>query len=122
MPTDRRVHVIRRSAFMFAVVAVCSFLGWVSHAHRLTEANIVMIFLAGVAVVAARCGRGPAIAAAIISVLVFDFFFVDPPFSFVMSDTQYFITLAVMLGIGLLINALTSKLHVQLHSAEARER
>ena len=44
----------------------------------LADANIVMIFLAGVAFVAARLGRGPAIAASVASVLVFDFFFVPP--------------------------------------------
>ncbi len=109
-------------AVMLAIVATCSLLGWLSHTYKLTEANIVIIFLAGVAVAAARCGRGPAIGAAIISVLVFDFFFVNPPFSFVVSDTQYFITLGVMLGIGLLISALTSKLQVQLRGAETRER
>ena len=43
-------------------------------ALRLTEANIVMIFLAGVAFVAARFGRGPAIFAAVFGVLVFDLF------------------------------------------------
>jgi two-component system sensor histidine kinase KdpD len=104
------------------VVAVCSLLGWVSHIYKLTDANIVMIFLAGVALVAARCGRGPAIAAAILSVLVFDYFFVYPSFSFIVSDPQYFLTFGVMLGIGLLISALTSKLQSQLRGAERRER
>lgn len=103
------------------IVALCSLLGGISHTYRLTEANVVMIFLAGVALVAARFGRGPAIAAAILSVLVFDFFFVFPSFSFVVTDAQYFITLAVMLGIGLLISALTFKLQQQLTRSQARE-
>jgi two-component system sensor histidine kinase KdpD len=81
-----------------------------------------MIFLAGVAVVAACFGRGPAILAAILSVLVFDYFFVYPPFSFVINDAQYFITLAVMLGIGVLISQLTARLQAQLQDTERRER
>ena len=48
------------------------------HVLGLAEANVVMIFLVGVALVAARLGRGPAIVAAILSVLAFDFFFVQP--------------------------------------------
>src|SRR5262249_33098834 len=104
------------------IVTLCSALSWLSHAYRLTDANIVMIFLAGVAFVAARCGRGPALAAAIVSVLVFDFFFVSPSFSFAISDAQYIITLGVMLGIGLLISALTAKLQTQLHDSEMKER
>ena len=71
-----------------------------------------------------RCafGRGPALAAAILSVLVFDYFFVSPSFSFAIQDAQYAITLSVMLGIGLLISALTSKLQSQLRDSETKER
>ena len=61
-----------------AVVAVCGLIAWAAHVAGLADANIVMIFLAGVAFVAARLGRGPAIASAVASVLVFDFFFVPP--------------------------------------------
>jgi len=104
------------------VVALCSFLGWISHWRHLTEANIVMIFLAGVAIVAARQVRGPAVLAAVLSVLVFDFFFVTPSFSFAFNDAQYFITLAVMLGIGVLISQLTAKLQSQLQDTKRRER
>src|SRR5262249_55102964 len=55
------------------VVAICGLLGWLSHSLQQPEANTVMIFLLGVAYVAARHGRGPSIATAIASVLVFDF-------------------------------------------------
>ena len=81
-----------------------------------------MIFLAGVAFVAARLGRGPSIAAAIASVLVFDFFFVPPQLTFAVSDTEYVITFAVMLGIGLLISELTSRLQAQLRASQQQER
>jgi K+-sensing histidine kinase KdpD len=92
-----------------AVVAACALVSWGSHALGLTEANVVMIFLTGVALVAARLGHGPATAAAILSVLVFDFFFVKPVFGFNPSDAQYFITLSVMLGIGILISELVAR-------------
>src|SRR5436190_482270 len=84
------------------VVAVCGLVSWLAHELGLSNANVVMIFLAGVALVAARFGHGPAILSAILSVLVFDYFFVEPIFSFAPSDTQYFVDLAVMLGIAVL--------------------
>ena len=96
-------------------------LGWLSHSLHMAEANIVMIFLAGVALVAAWLGRGPAIAASIVSVLVFDFFFIRPYGTFAVSDTEYFITFGVMLGIGLLISALTSRLQAQLRASQQQE-
>jgi two-component system sensor histidine kinase KdpD len=100
------------------VVAVCTLVGWGAQAADLAETSIVMIFLAGVAFVAARLGRGPSIAATVVSVLAFDFFFVAPHLTFSVSDTEYIITFAVMLGIGLLISELTSRLQAQLRASQ----
>lgn len=104
------------------VVAVCGLIGWISHKLGLAEANIVMIFLLGVVFVATRFSRGPAIAAAIANVLVFDFFFVPPQLSFTVHDAQYLLTFAVMLGIGLLISTLTARVHEQLAATQQQER
>ena len=88
----------------------------------LAEANVVMAYLAGVAGVAFRLGRGPAVWASVLSVLVFDFCFVPPFWSFSVNDTQYLITFAVMLVIGLLISTLTARLRTQLELGHKRER
>jgi two-component system, OmpR family, sensor histidine kinase KdpD len=104
------------------VVALCALLGWGSHSLGLMNANIVMLFLSGVVFVSIRYGHGPAIASAVLSVLVFDFFFVDPIFSFAPSDTQYFVDLAVMLGTGLLISELTARNVAQLCASQQQER
>lgn len=104
------------------VVCICGLFGWGASAAGLAEANIVMIFLAGVAFVSARFGRRPSIASAIASVLVFDFFFVPPQLTFAVSDTEYVITFAVMLGIGLLISELTTRLQAQLRASQQQER
>jgi two-component system sensor histidine kinase KdpD len=104
-----------------AVVALCSLVGWLSHFLKLTEANIVMVFLLGVAIVAARYGRGPAIAASIASVLAYDFFFVPPLLAFSVYDAQYFLTFTVMLAIGLLISTLTARQKEQLRASQEQE-
>lgn len=88
----------------------------------LAEANVVMAYLAGVAGVAFRFGRGPAVWASVLSVLVFDFFFVPPFLSFSVHDTQYLFTFAVMLAIGLLVSTLTARLRTQLELGRRRER
>jgi two-component system, OmpR family, sensor histidine kinase KdpD len=72
--------------------------------------------------VAARYGRGPAISASIASVLTFDFFFVQPYLSFGVSDTQYFITFAVMLAIALLTSTLTARIRQQAEFSRIREQ
>lgn len=104
------------------VVALCAFVGWLANTLQLTEANTVMVFLLGVAFVAVRFGRGPAIAAAVANVLVFDFFFVPPYLTFAISDWQYVVTFAVMLIIGITISALTARIQNQLLTAQQLER
>lgn len=103
-------------------VLICSLVGAGFFQLGLAEANIAMVFLLGVAFVATREGRGPAIAASIASVLVFDFCFVPPYLTFAVSDTEYLFTFAVMLGIGLLISTLTARLRDQLRAAQQQEQ
>lgn len=86
------------------------------------EANTVMLFLAAVAWTAFRHGRGPAVLASVLAVLVFDFFFVPPFHTFAVADTQYVVTFAVMLTIGLVVSTLTSRLRAQIESTRQRER
>lgn len=84
-------------------------------------ANIVMIFLLTVVLVAVRFGRGPAVASTVIGVAAFDFFFVQPKFSFAVSDVQYLVTFGVMLAVGLIIGQLTAGLRFQARVAAHRE-
>ena len=86
------------------------------------EANTVMLFLAAVVFVAYRLGRGPAIYASLLAVLVFDYFFVLPFYTFAVADAQYAMTFGVMLTIALVISTLTSRLKSQIESARLRER
>ncbi|GAB3364988.1 MULTISPECIES: DUF4118 domain-containing protein [Giesbergeria] len=83
--------------------------------------NIVMLFLLAVVGVGLRFGRGPAVLAAFLGVLLFDFFFVAPRFSFAVSDVQYLVTFAVMLVVALVIGQLTAGLKVQAEAATQRE-
>lgn len=84
--------------------------------------NIAMLFLMAVVITAVRYGLGPAIAASFINVASFDFFFVPPRFSFAVSDAQYLVTFAVMLGVGLMAARLTAGLTIQAKVASSRER
>lgn len=84
-------------------------------------ANIVMLFLLTVVLVAATLGGGPAVAAAFASVALFDFFFVPPRFSMAVHDAQYVITFAVMLTVALVIGRLAGTLREERDAAGRRE-
>ena len=103
------------------IVAICTALAWLMHRAGLSETNQVMMFFMGIAFVAARYGRGPGILASVASVLAFDFFFVPPYFTFTVSDTQYFITFAVMLTISILISTLAHRIRRQVETLRQRE-
>lgn len=85
-------------------------------------ANIVMMFLLCVVLVAVKLGRGPSMLAAVLTVASFDFFFVQPRFSFAVSDIQYLFTFAVMLAVGLLIGQLTANLRFSAQVSATREQ
>ena len=87
----------------------------------LHQTNIVMLFLLAVVAVALRHGRGPAALASVVSVGLFDFFFVQPLASFAVSDVQYLLTFAVLLAVGLLIGQLTAGLRLQAQVSVKRE-
>ncbi len=88
---------------------------------RLQPTNLVMVFLLGVVAAAAWLGRGPAVLAAVLSVAVFDFFFVPPFYTFGVTDTEYLITFGVLLTTGLVISTLTTRLRQQAEAARERE-
>ncbi|MGE5294117.1 MAG: DUF4118 domain-containing protein [Solirubrobacterales bacterium] len=86
------------------------------------ETNLVMVYMLAVAWVASRFGQNPAIWASVAAVLAFDFFFVPPFGTFAVSDTQYFVTFAVMLVIALTISSLTGRLRQQSLLSRYREQ
>ena len=85
-------------------------------------ANIVMLFLLATVLVAVKLGRGPAALAAVLNVGAFDYFFVEPRFSFAVSDVQYLLTFGVMLAVGLITGQLTAGLRFQARIASSREQ
>ncbi len=85
-------------------------------------ANQVMVYLLAVTLVATRLGRGPSVFTVIASVLAFDFFFIPPEWTFHVSDTQYLVTFAVMLAVGLIISNLTANIRTRALIAGYREQ
>lgn len=83
-------------------------------------ANIVLLFVLAVVLVAARLGRGPAVLSSFTAVACFDFFFVPPRFSFTVAHAQYLITFAVMLLVSLIVSHLTDAYRRKAFEAERR--
>lgn len=85
-------------------------------------ANLVMIYLLGVVVIALFYGRWPSVLATFINVASFDLFFIAPRGTLAVSDVQYLLTFAVMLTVGLVIGNLTAGVRYQARVARYREQ
>lgn len=83
--------------------------------------NIALLYLPPVLLSAIRWGRGPSVLAAMLGVVVFDFFFVPPIDSFSVSDLRYVISFAVFLTVALLTANLASRLRSQVDESRRRE-
>src|SRR5258708_2327035 len=103
------------------VVALCTLVAALLFS-RLEPTNLCMIYLVGVVIVASRYGRRPSILASVLSVAAFDFFFIPPYLTFVVNETQYLVTFAVMLLVAIVISTLTVRINQQAQIARERER
>ncbi|SKC23087.1 two-component system, OmpR family, sensor histidine kinase KdpD [Kosakonia radicincitans] len=85
-------------------------------------ANLVMIYLLGVVLVALFYGRWPSAFATVINVISFDLFFIAPRGTLAVSDVQYLLTFGVMMTVGLVIGNLTAGVRYQARVARYREQ
>ncbi|MFI5235401.1 MAG: DUF4118 domain-containing protein [Gemmatimonadales bacterium] len=83
--------------------------------------DVAMLYLLVVVAVSARYSRGPAVAASLLCIALFDFCFVPPFYAFSVSDGGYVLTFAVMLLIALAMGRLTDRIRGQAVSARGRE-
>lgn len=108
-----------QAAYGFAFVAIAVAIGLAYLAARLLpHANLSLVFLTAVLVVAARAGLGPALLTSVLSFLAFNFFFMPPRYTFQVGDDADVATLLFFL----LIAAVTGKLAARMHQAMAQSR
>ncbi|CQH55912.1 two-component system sensor histidine kinase KdpD [Yersinia frederiksenii] len=86
------------------------------------QANLVMVYLLGVVIIALFYGRWPSVFAAVINVASFDLFFVQPHWSLAVTDVQYLVTFGVMLIVGIVVGNLTAGVRYQARIARYREQ
>jgi two-component system sensor histidine kinase KdpD len=88
---------------------------------RIEPANLVMLYLAVTVVSAVFLGRGPAMLTAVLGVLAFDFFLINPYYTLAVSDSEYLITFAVLFVVSMVVSSLTAQVHEQADAAIQRE-
>src|SRR5262249_57556769 len=80
-----------------------------------------LVFLAGVLSTAVLAGLGPSIVASVASLLVYDFFFVAPVYTFTVTKPQDVLSLFVFLVVAVLTSNLMARIRDQAEAARRRE-
>ena len=119
--SPRLTSPLRNYLLSALVVGLAS--GAAALVFRRTElADIVMVYLLGIVLVATRFGRGPSLLASLLSVATFDFLFVPPYLTFAVGDLRHVGTFGVMLLVGVVIGNLTERIRAQARLARGREQ
>ncbi len=82
----------------------------------------VLVYLVAVLGVATLAGRGPGVAAAIVSFAAFDWFFTEPRFTFTVRDPNEWVALVAYLVVGGVGSQLAARQRERLLDVGARER
>jgi two-component system sensor histidine kinase KdpD len=107
-------------ALAAGIVVACTLAGYaLESVFNVTD--IIMFYLAGVMITAVRLGRRPSLFCSFLSVAAFDFFFVDPRYTFAISDFHYSLTFLAMFATGFVISDLAARLRDQMLLARRRE-
>jgi two-component system, OmpR family, sensor histidine kinase KdpD len=117
----KRTSKLTGYAYAVAGVSMATAVAWAMFPY-FAPANLIMMYLIAVIIIAIRLGRGPSVLASVLSVAAFDFFFVPPYLTFAVTDAQYLLTFGVMLVVALVISNLAVRIREQAELARYRER
>src|SRR5690606_16186114 len=84
--------------------------------------NLRLVMLAAVLYSATAFGLGPAIFASLLSVVIYDYFFVDPSLTFSATEPEDALTTAIFIAVAILVSNLVARLHREAQAAQRRER
>lgn len=104
--------------FVFASVVVATAAATAPILQRLPHANLSLLFMTGVLVVAVRHGLWPSIYASILSFLTFNFFFTDPRYTFKVGAEGDVATLIFFLLMASVTANLAARMREAMHKRE----
>jgi two-component system, OmpR family, sensor histidine kinase KdpD len=113
-------HPWRGVPTSLAIAGLITVLGfWIEPVIR--GPNLAVFYMLAVVFSAVRWGRSAVILSAISSVLLFDYFFIQPTQSFVIGDAWFLITLIGLLAVGLIVSTLILSAREEALAARRRE-
>jgi len=124
----RRVSMARPKPFqpqpyLFSTVYVgLAFAFGTLLSRTLDVRNIALAFLMAVLASAATSGLGPALFGSVLAALVFNFFFLDPLYTFTISDPESVVAFLFFIGAAFATSNLAARVHRQASAARQRAK
>ena len=105
------VKILKELVISTVLLLLSTLLGFLFSSLGFTEANIITIYMLGVLITAILTRNKICwVISSVASVLVFNFLFTEPRFSFLAYGSGYTVTFAIMLAASLIIGGTTEKL------------
>lgn len=105
------VMPVQDIAKSIVVLLGATLIGYAFYFLGFTEANIIAVYILGILIISTITTNWFfGMVASLVSVLVFNFFFTVPRFTFHFEDSEYIATFAIMFMVSLLTGSLASKL------------
>lgn len=107
---------------MAVVMFGCTMISMLSYHIEMFESNIVMVYLLGILIISYLAGNYLySLFASVIAVLLFNFFFTVPYYTFKVDDANYLLTFFVMFTVGFITSMLTIRVRLEKQLVEERE-
>ena len=87
----------------------------------LGQVNLLFLMVLPVVLIRIFWGRGPSTLAAVLSVIIFDFLFVEPYYSFAVLDMEYFLSYLMFIAFAFVISNLASNLQCKVNQLKQSE-
>lgn len=107
----------------FMIILMTTAVGKVFDFMGFAGANIIMIFILGVIMIyVTTAGYFIGIASSVIGMLIFNYLFTEPRYSFRFYDKSYLATFPIMLIVSLVVGTLTNKIQAEAKNSNASEK
>ena len=108
---DRMLPSPKEAVYTLLLLIASTLIGLVFTRFGFSESNIITVFILGVLVISVvTINPVFSVAGSLAGVLLFNWFFIDPRFSFHTSETEYAVTFAIMLASSLITGTLANRM------------
>jgi two-component system sensor histidine kinase KdpD len=111
---------VREYGEALGVVAVIGLAGWMLQA-TIGYLAVGMFYLLAVVALSLRVGRGPVLVAGIASALIWDYFFIPPIFTFIITKLEDKVLFGIYFVVAIITGQLTARIRAQERNERVRE-